>query len=232
MPRIYKRLPPLERLERHIERAGSGCWIWTGASWKGYGITSTGYKADGNQRQVMAHRLMYELLIGPIAPGLDLDHLCRNPPCVNPAHLEPVTRRENLLRGIGITATNAAKTHCVNGHPFDEANTYICSNGTRKCRECSRRISRRAQAARSLTERHPCCDCGEPASGRSLRCKACHLRWMVAERTARQLAARAARTHCPQGHPYDEANTTIGSHGSLVCRTCRNARIRAKRAAR
>jgi hypothetical protein len=78
----------------------------------------------------------YELAIGPIPEGLTIDHLCRNRGCVNPAHLEAVTNRTNLLRGDGIAALNARKTHCKRGHEFTPENTYVWREGTRACRAC------------------------------------------------------------------------------------------------
>jgi hypothetical protein len=87
--------PPLERLLRHVDASGD-CWEWTGyRSNLGYGVSSgKGIKS----RQ--AHRALWLELVGPIVGNLDLDHLCRNRGCVNPDHLEPVTRRENMRRGI------------------------------------------------------------------------------------------------------------------------------------
>jgi hypothetical protein len=110
------------------------CWLWQGrlGTGTGYGQFWTG------EKQVGAHRWAYEFCVGAIPSGLDLDHLCRIRACVNPSHLEPVTRRENLLRGVGITATNAQKTHCVHGHEYTPDNTYRRPDTkTRQCRACA-----------------------------------------------------------------------------------------------
>lgn len=122
----------------HYVQKTPTCWLWTG----GRGDYGHGVYHVTHRHQVRAHRYAYEELVGPIPDGLVLDHLCRNPPCVNPAHLEPVTQRVNTLRGATIPAANAAKTHCVNGHPFDEANTYIRPDGARSCRTCCRARTR------------------------------------------------------------------------------------------
>lgn len=112
-----------------------GCWEWLGAKiTEGYGSFHL------NGRQHGAHRVAYELLVGEIPAGLQLDHLCRNHGCVNPAHLEPVTPRENTLRGEGPAAALARATRCVNGHEFTEANT-ITKDRRRGCRECARQAS-------------------------------------------------------------------------------------------
>jgi len=108
------------------------CWLWQG--WR----ASNGYGRLGySGRRVAAHRLSYELAVGSIPEGLQLDHLCRNPPCCNPAHLEPVTGRVNLLRGETFQAANAAKIRCPAGHLYDEANTYLY-NGGRRCKACEK----------------------------------------------------------------------------------------------
>jgi len=110
------------------------CWVWTGTlSWQGYGHILI----EGRMRR--AHRVAYEMLIGPAPDGLDLDHLCRVRHCVNPAHLEAVTHQVNMLRGDTWAAANAAKTHCVHGHEFTEENTYITPQGGRSCRTCRRK---------------------------------------------------------------------------------------------
>ena len=123
-----------------------GCWIWqSGTNAKGYGQ----FKVDG--RAVRAHRFAYELLVGPIPDGLELDHLCRVRNCVNPAHLEPVTHTENVRRGESFSAINMGKTHCPAGHTYDAENTYVTPNGKRNCRTCHRAACR-AYRARQATE--------------------------------------------------------------------------------
>lgn len=112
------------------------CWLWTGhLDRKGYGAIKTGKKSTG------AHRFSYSLNVGPIPDGLVIDHLCRVPACVNPAHLEPVTNAENIARGTAPAAVAIRTGKCQRGHEFTEANTYYVprSGGgrQRKCRECA-----------------------------------------------------------------------------------------------
>jgi hypothetical protein len=110
-----------------------GCWLWTaGKDGKGYGA------AYVNLRQVRAHRLAYELVVGPIPGGMTIDHLCRNRACVNPAHMEVVTRGENTARSNRLKAAEIrAQSHCKHGHEYTPENTYIRPDGARICRHCT-----------------------------------------------------------------------------------------------
>jgi hypothetical protein len=128
------------KLRGRVRQVGD-CLMWTGYRDKyGYGRVYV----DG--KQVLTHRLAYETQVGPIPSGLVIDHLCRNPPCINPAHMEPVTIHENAnvrggLHGVGL---NALATHCKHGHEFNEENTYIRKgSGRRDCRVCGRERVRR-----------------------------------------------------------------------------------------
>lgn len=117
------------------------CWLWTAAqTGGGYGY----FRVNG--RSVRAHRFAYELLVGPVPVGLELDHLCRVLACINPDHMEPVTHQVNILRGIGEVARNARKTCCPQGHPYDAENTYWSRRGGRHCRACGRVRSREVRA--------------------------------------------------------------------------------------
>jgi hypothetical protein len=109
---------------------GTFCLLWTATK------SSLGYGSfHSKDRMVPAHRWLFEYCFGAISKELDIDHLCRNPPCVNPNHLEAVTHKVNMSRG-----GQAMKTHCPRGHPYDEANTYhIPTRGGRDCRACINR---------------------------------------------------------------------------------------------
>ncbi|MFD9211610.1 HNH endonuclease signature motif containing protein [Streptomyces sp. NPDC059544] len=120
----------------------SGCLLWTaGKSGSGYGRFFHG------TRFVQAHRFAYTALVGSIPEGLQLDHLCRQRACVAPDHLEPVTPRTNLLRGVGPSAVHAATTKCPQGHEYSDANTYRAPSGWRQCRTCHRARERARRAA-------------------------------------------------------------------------------------
>ena len=121
---------PMSRFLRNTQKT-DGCWLWTGyLSRENRGVVNL------KTGKVFAYRLGYELLVGPIPEGLTLDHLCVNPQCVNPDHLEPVPAGVNALRGSGPAATNKRKTHCIRGHELAGDNLYIKPNGRRRCRRC------------------------------------------------------------------------------------------------
>jgi hypothetical protein len=125
-----------ERFWSKVDKT-DGCWFWTaGKASNGYGR----FKLNGKPQA--AHRVAYELLIGPIPDGMTLDHLCRIRHCVNPMHLEPVTGRENTLRGNNIAARNAHKTHCPNGHEYETRISRSHPNGLRFCRQCRAAVDR------------------------------------------------------------------------------------------
>ena len=125
-------------LERIEIRPDTTCWNWTGAIHiKGYGQ----FRRRGiNWR---AHRLVYEWFVGLIPEGMTLDHLCRNKRCVNPDHLEVTTNEENTRRSWKF---RVRPTHCHNGHPFDEENTYL-NSGRRHCRACRSATTARTREA-------------------------------------------------------------------------------------
>lgn len=128
----------IDRFWSYVDRQDV-CWLWTGSlTESGYGRFSIGGRAG---TVVRAHRFSYEMHVGAIPAGLDLDHLCRVRRCVNPSHLEPVTRRENTLRSpIAAPAVNASLTHCIRGHEFTPENTYTPPSrpNSRHCRACRR----------------------------------------------------------------------------------------------
>ena len=136
-----RRLTPIdERFWAKVEKHPSGCWNWTGGcTTAGYSTIGLGRRTDG---KIYAHRFAYEALIGPIPPGYTLDHLCRNRRCVNPAHLEPVPKGINILRGEALSSFHARQTHCIHGHPFDLFNTRYY-RGRRHCLTCRREWDKR-----------------------------------------------------------------------------------------
>ncbi|HET6911263.1 MAG TPA: HNH endonuclease signature motif containing protein [Mycobacteriales bacterium] len=113
------------------------CWLWTGT------LTTPGDRGYGqvrlNGQFPLVHRVAYEMLVGPIPEGMQIDHLCRVRRCVNPAHLEPVTNRENTARGTSLNGINARKTHCKRGHKLSGDNLRWDNGGkSRRCLQCER----------------------------------------------------------------------------------------------
>jgi hypothetical protein len=165
-PRGYRGVPDEPRFLAKVDKNGpvpghrpdlGPCWLWTAARDKhgygAFGIASSPDHPDRKERIVRAHRFSYELEHGPVDANLDLDHLCRNPPCVNPAHLEPVTHRVNVLRGIAPSAQHARKDSCPQGHEYD-----LLKDGERRCSRCDKDNSFR----RARIEEGPLikCACG------------------------------------------------------------------------
>lgn len=129
------KMPQLTRVGSFIfqlMKKSDECWTLTTVPYKnGYSFFKF------NKKRVVGHRFAYRLIRGPIPAGLQLDHLCRNRQCVNPFHLEPVTQKENLLRGEGIAAKNARKLICKRGHVLAGENLYLRPDGKgRACKAC------------------------------------------------------------------------------------------------
>lgn len=145
------------RSDNYLSRLGDkfvfhpdGCWHWTAAVSRRKSGNYGKVYCDGKVQY--AHRALYELLVGPIPDGLQLDHLCRNPLCVNPSHLEPVTQRENVLRGTSMGAVAARTGCCMAGHPY-EPGSYTVWRGGRFCKACARRREIKSRPQRNAVRR-------------------------------------------------------------------------------
>lgn len=147
---------PVSRFWTFVDRGSPGqCWPWNGALTKGYGA----FNLDGRTQK--AHAMAYELVNGPVAPGLVLDHICHDPRgcsareecphrrCCNPAHLEAVAPKRNAARDRSVNS-RAEKTHCPQGHPYDGVNTYVSPRGRRNCRICMRASGERYRQRKKL----------------------------------------------------------------------------------
>ena len=131
----------INRILRRVVESDAGCWEFQGSRLaRGYG--RVGWKG----RLWLTHRITYIYFISEIPEGLEIDHLCKNPPCCNPWHLEPVTRSVNIRRGtqwLHVVERETAKSHCPEGHPYNETNTYVTAEGHRQCRKCKAEAKRR-----------------------------------------------------------------------------------------
>ena len=141
MPAKGFRYPLYQRFWDKVDRSGD-CWIWTAyRNRKGYGQ----FRIDGIVRR--AHRVAYELEVGEIPEGMTIDHLCRNPSCVNPEHLEVVSNFENTLRGDNFIAHYVTRIYCKRGHKLSDENLYVSPRGKRECAPC--RKERRTHGMRN-----------------------------------------------------------------------------------
>jgi hypothetical protein len=133
---------PLDEMlrRRTVIDQKTGCWNWTGAKMKG-GYGAVTFSRNGEKQTKLVHRVAYEMRRGPIPDGMTIDHLCRNPGCLNPDHLEAVTMAENIRRGTQ-GQYQRAKTHCRRGHAYTPENTLIVRGG-RNCKTCARAATRR-----------------------------------------------------------------------------------------
>lgn len=135
----------MDRFWAKVDKQDDGCWLWTAG---GNGRYGRFYFGGVN---TYAHRVSYELCVGPIPDGLVIDHLCRNTMCVRPDHLEAVTQKENLRRGETIPAANSKKTTCPQGHEYD----YIHpKTGGRRCRTCMNASRTRTYYRRKAEKQH------------------------------------------------------------------------------
>jgi len=146
--KVYVKREPksvMARFFKFVDVQEDGCWKWTGS------LSNVGYSRFASEYGTYGHQAAYNLFVGPIPAGLTIDHLCMVRKCVNPQHLEAVTLRENIMRSPNqVCAINARKTHCKQGHEFNEENTYRNTKG-RVCKTCRRQATadfkQRQQAA-------------------------------------------------------------------------------------
>lgn len=156
MPR-WPNVSPIERflvkinISEEYSWGGSACWIWTPCPTRRYGRFKIGSQATD------AHVISYVYFKGQIPDGLELDHLCRHKRCVNPDHLEAVTKSINVKRGLTPVRNRqraALRTHCPHGHPFDLFNTRIGKDGSRQCRTCDREQAKESYRRNNSWRRH------------------------------------------------------------------------------
>ena len=156
---------PYKYIFSRISIDGRGCWVWKNK------LDPSGYATCSQERNGhgRAHSYTYKTFIGPIPAGLELDHLCRNRACVNPLHLEAVTHRVNVLRGISLSATQARQTHCKDGHEFSGENLSISKRGRRECITCRKEYNRLHNRANYVLRRTQYRLTADPKKLRSLR---------------------------------------------------------------
>lgn len=140
--------PPFDRLMAEVSKPDgeTGCWF-SGLRPDSKGYAQVSDSSSGQVRMLRGHLVTYEEIVGPIPDGLELDHLCRVRACINPSHMEPVTHRENTMRGESAATVAAARTHCPSGHEYTGVRDR---NGKRYCPTC-----RKAHQAKADAKRRP-----------------------------------------------------------------------------
>ncbi len=134
--KIRKNISAIKRFMTFVKKQTDGCWYWMGSRCRDYGR----FKYQG--KTVRAHRWIYEHHHGPIQDNLTIDHMCKNPPCVNPKHLRLLDAIENVMIGNAIPAQNARKTYCKRGHKLEHPNLVGNNPRQRRCRICHNKYSR------------------------------------------------------------------------------------------
>lgn len=232
-----RRRPDEKYLAANTVKNDSPCWPWRGyVNKKGYPVWS---RRDG---KTYAHRVSYALYVGEIPPGAEIHHKCFNRACVNPDHLEAVTRLENMQ------ASARARTHCINGHEYTEKNTSWRGR-TRVCRECRRvydrekmrrirgSVPREEYLAAAASRTH--CENGHEFTpentywhGGRRRCRECCLA-NARKPGGYKDPSREPATHCKNGHEYTPENTYTYSRNGREYRYCRECnRLAARRASK
>lgn len=134
-----------DRIMARVEKTEGGCWKWKGAS-NPLGYGKIGVRMP-SPKTYATHVFVYRHIVGSVPDGMELDHTCRNPGCCNPDHLEPVTHKENVLRGNCVASAVRRTGQCKRGHEMSNENVYVFPDGRRQCREC-RKVARESSRAR------------------------------------------------------------------------------------
>ena len=190
-PEFYANRPDLvERFWTKVEKTPA-CWNWMASKTGGYGRFPVNGHPSGRKYQ-RAHRVSYEMHKGPIPDGLVLDHLCRNPSCVNPDHLEAVTNRENVCRGAGVNFVTHRSGYCRRGHPRTPEN--LIGRDCRICKNQRRREAWRRRSGFTPGVLIQCQGCGVMVPALMPNKRFCSHRCQERTRSARALAGKRGKT--------------------------------------